>query len=77
MNLIDIDLNPSIIEYESKEIRDAVFEGFENYEKFYLQFINNSENPIYKFLYHEIKFREKYMSNKRFCSYCLVKKVKF
>jgi hypothetical protein len=75
MNLINIDLNPSIIEYDSKEMRNAVFEGFDNFEKMYLKFINKSENMVYANLYHDINFREKYMSNKRFCSYCLIKKV--
>jgi hypothetical protein len=76
LNIIDIDLNPSIIEYDSKDNRNAIFEAFERFESQYQKFINESDNPAYKFLYSEIKFREKFLPNKRFCSYCLIKKVK-
>ncbi len=53
-------------------VKQQVLDAFENFEKEYFTCIE--ENPIYAKFYY-LDFYEKNYANKRFCSFCYIKKV--
>lgn len=76
----DLSFDDNSVDYcEDSRIqaRTSILDGFEKFENEYLQFIDKPENKLYAQFYNEIEFKEKNFNNKRFCSFCLLKKVRY
>jgi predicted enzyme involved in methoxymalonyl-ACP biosynthesis len=73
----ELDFDNSFDNYDDSRIlaRTNILDGFENFENEYLKFIEENRNKLYSKFYNQIEFKEKNVSNKRFCSFCLTKKV--
>jgi hypothetical protein len=78
MQIHELEMDNSVDNYDETKIqaRNNILEAFENFENEYLRCINeNKESTLYNYFYNEVEFKEKNMNNKRFCSFCLLKKV--
>lgn len=54
-------------------VKQQILDAFENFDQEYISLIE--ESTIYSQFYYKTKFFEKNLSNKRFCSFCFIKKV--
>jgi len=70
-----LELDSSFIEDEGIEYRRKIFQPFDTFEEFYNKFIENFKSSSEEYYLENIQFKEKYLHSRRFCGYCLIKKV--
>ena len=70
-----VELDSSLLEDEEIEYRQKIFKPFESFEEYYKQLTENSKSSVEEFYIEKMQFTEKHLTSKRFCGYCLIKKV--